>query len=68
MGTEYDTQSGSIKVNPEVSPINILQCKFYATLMFEHSDWLKYLKSKSECFNYNFLYRFGPMPPMGVDS
>ena len=31
------------------NPINILQRKFYATLIFKHPDWLINLRSQSEC-------------------
>ena len=29
--------------------IEILRCKFYATCIFKHSDWLKILISQSKC-------------------
>ena len=32
-----------------IDPIKILQRKFYATLFFKHSDWLKNVSSQSKC-------------------
>ena len=44
----YDRR-GFIRLAIGASPIKILQCKFYATLIFNHSDWLINLSSQSEC-------------------
>ena len=34
---------------PGTNPIKILRRKFYATLIFKHTDWLINLRSQSEC-------------------
>ena len=38
-----------LKPLPGPDPINILQCKFYATLIFKHSDWLLKCIIQSGC-------------------
>ena len=44
----YDHR-GFIRLATGPGPISILQCKFYATLIFNHSDWLLKFINQSRC-------------------
>ena len=39
----------AMHIIPGAYPLNILQHKFYATIIFKHPDWLINLSSQSEC-------------------
>ena len=43
------SQQTNLNMSPGINPINILQCKIYATLFFKHFDWLKNVSSQSKC-------------------
>ena len=43
------TNCSFVLYSPGTGPINILQCKFYATLIFKQSDWLLKFVNQSGC-------------------